>query len=314
MSKQNNTQGPRWGIFKLVLMVAVLALTAHASPDEPVPGTGELELITTAGRYAVPAVRTDVRLDVTGPLLHAVVRQEFTNPTAETASARYVFPLPEFAAVSAMELLVGERRIVSVVKEKEAARAVYEKARQEGRKAALVAAAQGNLFVTEVANIGPGEKVSVRLEYLDQAAYEDGWFSLTYPLTFTPRFSPPSQGAPAVQGVPFARPGSAAFPRASISVSLAPGLELADVLSPSHHVSTAQEQGTWWLQLEPRTVPSDRDFILRWRPVSDPLARPVLFVEGGPSGLYGLLMVVPGDPDPTAPRPPTDTVFLLDVS
>ncbi len=84
--------------------------------------------------------------------------------------------------------------------------------------------------------------------------------------------------------------------------------------SPSHHVSTAQEQGTWWLQLEPRTVPSDRDFILRWRPVSDPMARPVLFTEEGPGGLYGLLMVVPGDPDPTAPRPPTDTVFLLDVS
>jgi Ca-activated chloride channel family protein len=323
MSNHDQSHRPRWGILKCVLVAAMLAATAHASTHDPGPGTGELELITAAGRYAVPAVRTDVRLEVTGPLVHAVVRQDFTNPASEIVSARYVFPLPEYAAVSAMELLVGERRIVSVVKEKEAARAVYEKARQEGRKAALVASAQGNLFVTEVANIGPGEKVSVRLEYLDQAAYEDGWFSLTYPLTFTPRFFPPAAGEGAesvavarhaVESVPFAPPGSAAFPEASIEVSLAPGLELADVLSPSHAVSAAQEQGSWWLQLEPRLVPADRDFILRWRPVSDPLARPVLFVEEGPGGLYGLLMVVPGDPDPTAPRPPTDTVFLLDVS
>lgn len=296
---------------------------AQATQDDPGYGTGQLELKTSTGRYAVPAVETMVSLEVTGPLLRAIVRQEFTNPTGETVSARYLFPLPENAAVAAMELQVGERRIVSVVKEKAAARKVYEKARQEGRKAALVSEAQSNLFVTEVANIAPGEKVSVRLEYLDQVAYEDGWFSLVYPLTFTPRFFPPSGGegqtqgaaeASAVEYASFANPGDADFPQASLEVRLVPGLELVDVVSPSHPVMVKAEQGTWWLNLDPRKVPADRDFILRWRPVSDPLARPLLFSEEGSDALYGLLMVVPGDPDPSALRPPTDTVFLLDVS
>lgn len=337
MQHQVKAPGRRGGVTNLVGLAAVLALAilivliapavpkVRANPVEPGPGSGELELIGGSGRYQLPAVSTEVVLEVTGPLLRAVVRQVFTNPATETVSARYIFPLSETAAVGAMELQVGERRIVSVVKEREAARAVYEQARRQGRKAALVASARPNLFVTEVANIAPGEKVSVRLEYLDQVAYQDGWFSLVHPLTFTPRFFSPTgeQGAAPgavhalealVRSAPFVAAGARDVPHASIAVRLTPGTELADVVSPSHTVTMTEEQGTHWIELSPHTVPADRDFILRWRPVSDPLARPLLFTEEGPDGLYALLMVVPGDPDPTAPRPATDTVFVLDVS
>ena len=55
----------------------------------------------------VPAVRTDVRIRVTGPIARVAVTQEFLNPTAGWLEGVYVFPLPEGAAVDAMRLQVG---------------------------------------------------------------------------------------------------------------------------------------------------------------------------------------------------------------
>lgn len=317
---------PGLAIVTMLILFVALGLAGTARADAP-PGCGQLELRWGDRTVVVPAVRTDIDLEVTGPLIRAVVRQDFTNPAPEVVSARYLFPLPPGAAVAAMELRVGERRIVSVVKEKEAARADYEQARREGRKAALVSAALGNLFATEVANLAPGETVSVRLEYLDTADYADGWFSLACPLTFTPRFFPEVGGdgpggvgegaddpAALVRRAPFVRADDPAFPQATVDVALTPGLDLAEVVCPSHATTVRHEGGSWLVAPTAATLPADRDFVLRWRPVADALARPLLFSEDTPDGLFALLMVVPGDPGADAVRPPTDTVFVIDVS
>ncbi len=312
----------------LIWTVALLMMVQDADAGNE-PGGGQLTVKMSGREFAVPAQETAVTLDVAGPLIKAVVRQEFINPTAEVIEAVYVFPLPDQASVYAMELLVGERRIVSVVQEKSQARRTYEAAKQSGRRAALVESQRPNLFTTEVANIGPGEKVTVRLEYLDQATYDDGWFALVVPLTFTPRYHPdvcggssesaplPSADARAARllSPQFKGEHDPDFPQASIDVSLNPGLALSDLLSPSHDLSV-QRNGVLWLAGPPsRTVRADRDFILRWRPVDEPLARPALFVEDRPEGRYALLMIVPGsDAVGQMPRPDTETLFVVDVS
>lgn len=316
----------------LIWTVALLMMVQDADAGEAVGG-GRLT-VTSAGRQvSVPALHTSVRLDITGPLIKTELRQEFVNPTAEVIAARYVFPLPERATVHAMEMLIGERRIVSVVQEKTQARRTYRQARARGQRAALVEQARPNLFSAEAANIGPGEKVIVRLEYLDQVSYEDGWFALVVPLTLTPRYLPQSGAdaedaapAPAAQETwrlqpPFRRGDDPDFPRASIAVQLSPGLELAALGSPSHEVVTRRDGAHWTIAPATATVPADRDFLLRWRPVAAPLARPALFVEDRPEGRFALLMVVPGAAETDAstaeldiPRASTETLYVVDVS
>ncbi len=332
----NPSRLPRLMTHLLIWTFAVMMMV-HDVDALTDSGFGELTVADSGQVYAVPAQNTAITLDVSGPLIKAVVRQEFVNPTDRVIEATYVFPLPEEAVVFAMELLVGERRIFSVVQEKSQARRTYQQARERGQRAALVESQRPNLFTTEVANIGPGEKVTVRLEYLDQASYEDGWLGLVVPLTFTPRYIPPnwvgqgndSQSAsepnPAAEDArrispPFVGPGNQDFPRASIDVRLNPGLELADLQSPSHTLSVHQNSGVWLAGPEDRQVPADRDFILRWRPVASPLAQPAVFYEDRPEGRYALVMVVPGsgavaDPmEGTAKSPPTETHFVMDVS
>ena len=116
----------------------------------------------------MPTAEIRVELTVTGVLVRGIVHQTFRNPTQEVIEAVYVFPLPERAAVDAMEMIIGDRRLVARVREKKEARALYEAAKRDGRKASLLDQNRPNLFTTSVATINPGERVAVRLEYLEE--------------------------------------------------------------------------------------------------------------------------------------------------
>ncbi len=59
-------------------------------------------------------------------------------------------------------MVIGDRVIVADIKEKQAAREIYEKAKSEGKKATLIEQQRPNVFTNAVANIGPHEKLSSR--------------------------------------------------------------------------------------------------------------------------------------------------------
>ena len=140
-----------------------------------------------------PLLDTDVEIRVTGMVVRAVVRQHFTNPSAEWAEGVYVFPLPEDAAVDRLRMTVGDRVLEGVVRERAAARAAYAQARQEGRRATMVEQERPNIFTTSVANIPPGAAVGIEIEYQQAVRYESGRFALRFPMVVGPRYIP---GAP----------------------------------------------------------------------------------------------------------------------
>ncbi|MBO0754642.1 MAG: marine proteobacterial sortase target protein, partial [Bradyrhizobiaceae bacterium] len=112
-----------------------------------------------------PQLGTDVDLTVSGPTARARVSQIFRNPTQSWIEAVYVYPLPDGGAVDTLKMVVGDRIIVGDVKERNAAKIVYEEAKVNGQKAALMEQERPNIFTNSVANIGPGETVVVQIEY-----------------------------------------------------------------------------------------------------------------------------------------------------
>ena len=155
---------------------------------------GSLRIVGEDGSIVeCPLKHTDVKAEVSGFIARVNVTQTFHNPKKGAIEAVYVFPLPERAAVHRMEILIGNRRIVSVIQERKQARKTYERAKSAGKKTALVEQERPNLFTTSVANINPGETVSVLLEYVEEVEYRDGVFSLAFPLTFTPRYTSPKR-------------------------------------------------------------------------------------------------------------------------
>jgi Ca-activated chloride channel family protein len=297
-------------------------------------GAGKLLWKSPRGSVPLPLLDLRVDMEVTGMMVRGTVRQSFHNPTTETLEAVYVFPLPGDAAVHHMEMRIGERRIVSVIREREEARETYEAAKAEGRKAALVEQDRPNLFTASAANINPDETVEVILEYLQELDYVDGEFRLVVPLTYTPRWFPASPGdaspepgdeTPAAAGsgidgiarAPFVPSGSARAPRAQIVTRIRPGLpvEGEDLTFASHPVFT------WWdgdaLVVEPRdgTLPADRDYRLTWKPLLGLEPQTAAFVEERADGRYALIMIVPPLEEQGAGWGlPTETLFILDVS
>lgn len=324
------------------------ALAAAAAPEDTRPaargaadrgidpaaiGAGQLLWNADGALIPLPVVDIAVTLDVTGVMARGTLTQTFSNPTAETIEAIYLFPLPGRAAVDGMEMRVGDRRVVAVVQEKAEAERTYEAAKRDGKKASLVDHRRPNLFSTALANINPGERVEVRIEYIEEVACEEGEFSLAFPLTYTPRFLPGSDrpgrtdageaeredGAldapPPVTDGRFAPAGSPLVPHARIAATIRSGLPLRDLRSPSHAIRVEEDRGAWRIALDAGTVPADRDFVLRWQVERGEAPEGAMFIEEREGERYALLMLVPPAPESEAGWGlPTTTLFIIDVS
>src|SRR5258706_10098639 len=147
-----------------------------------------------SGRYeSVPLVHTDVVLDVRGLAAAATVTQQYVNSGTEPIEAVYVFPLPHDAAVYDLEIRVGNRVIHSAIREREEAKRLYESAKSEGKRAALVEEERPNIFTASVANLMPGDHIDVRLRYVEALRWEDGRIRLVFPMVVGPRYVPGTQ-------------------------------------------------------------------------------------------------------------------------
>src|SRR5205823_4243048 len=134
----------------------------------------------------------------------AKITQIFRNPTKDWVEAIYVYPLPEGGAVDTLRMVIGDRIVVGDIKERQAARAIYQEAQRRGQTAALTEQQRPNLFTNAVANIGPGETVLVQIEYQEPVHASADEFSLRVPLVIGPRYSP----APLTQHVDLRNDGS----------------------------------------------------------------------------------------------------------
>ncbi|MEU4833966.1 VIT domain-containing protein [Streptosporangium sp. NPDC023615] len=254
------------------MTVSITALRPEECP--PVPDAGLGALSTERGNLPLESV--DVTAAVSGLTAGVEVVQGFRNPHDVALEATYVFPLPDRAAVTAFRMEADGRVVEGVLKERGQARADYDQAISQGRRAAIAEEDRPDVFTMRVGNIVPGERVTVRLTLDQPLPYEDGAATFRFPLVVAPRYIPgtPLDGEPAGDGwapdtdavpdasritPPVLLPGFPGPVRLSLAVSVDPaGLELRE-LRPSLHV-VREEGGTVRLQPGERL---DRDFILR---------------------------------------------------
>ncbi len=302
--------------------------TAEESPRMDVQ-SGTLLLKMQAGIYTATRTNTDVTMSISGLVARVSVRQEFRNEGGEWVEGIYVFPLPDDAAVDRMRLHIGERFIEGEVREKEQARKEYDRARNEGRKASLVEQQRPNLFTTAVANIAPGERVVVEIEYLEDLRYDNGTFSIRFPMTLTPRYIPGSplpdrkgsgwsSDTTQVNDASLITPPHVTVSRdhkITLRASIDAGMPLEIVASRYHPVDVAEDRNRYTVSLANDSVPMDHDFELLWRPVPSAVPRAMVFRETIADQPHYLLMVVPPDAAKDAPLSmPRDLVFVVDTS
>ena len=268
-------------------------------------------LLRTSDGQTLPALRqsTQIHAQVTGNVARVHVTQVFENIGDDWVEGLYVFPLSAGAAVDELEMLVGERRIRGEIKRKAEARATYEKAKSEGRRASLVDQERPNLFTTSVANIAPHSSITVDIAYLDTVPFRDGRYTLNLPLTITPRYTPGLQ----MDSSPTPEQVTAEVQEARVEVELMPGFSLGSVQSINHPASVNMIASGRRITLRGPTVPADRDFELVWTPAVVPDMEAAAFAERVDDDSYVLLTLMP--PQMTAARSyRREVMFIIDTS
>ena len=213
----------RWVVGTLLVLVALLSLTAwYSAQADPVVDGAESrieaasiehqnrlystrrqwrlkdvkagQLLTKTNKpgayYQALLKKSKVHFNVNGMVLNVSLKQSFKNESSEWVEGVYVFPLPEKAAIHRMQIKIGERIIEGGVKEKQAAKRIYQTAKKAGQKASLVEQQRPNMFTTHIANIAPQETVEVHIEYVEGVTYQNGVFGFRFPMTITPRYIP----------------------------------------------------------------------------------------------------------------------------
>ena len=319
-------------LWVLALVFVLLSGPEAVKAEGPTPNemqSGSLLLRMENGYSTATLLDTDVDMNISGLVARVSVRQEFRNTSEEWVEGIYVFPLPDKAAVDQMRLHIGERFIEGEIQEKEQAKKTYEKAKQAGQKASLVEQQRANLFTTRVANIAPGELVVIEVEYLEDIRYEEGQFSIRFPMTLTPRYisgkplpdrigsgwAPDTDRVPDASAITPPQVTKSKAHQLSLTAHVNAGMPLEIIASRYHPVRVTEENGQYEVSLRTGTVAMDHDFELVWRPLPSATPRAMAFVETVDDKPHYLLMMMPPDQEEAAVATmPRETIFIIDTS
>ncbi len=296
--------------------------------------SGNLVGLDREGRptQAFPLKHTDMSIKASGPLARAQVTQQFENPFPDKIDAVYTFPLPQHAAVDDMTLTVGDRLVKGAIKKREEARAIYEAAKRRGNVTGLLDQERPNIFTQSVANILPGEKITVTISYVETLSHDRGVYSVVFPMVVGPRYIP---GQPIAQAPPFGggwaydtdqvpdasrvtppvlRPGTRSGHDLSFHVTIDAGVPIHGVQSRTHDIEVTQATSSQTeIHLKESSTIPNKDFILTYTVAGEDIHDAVLTHRNSKDGFFTLLLQPP-DRVKTDEVTPKELVFVLDTS
>lgn len=303
-------------------------------PDVASPGSADRATLlfrTTQGLKAAPLVSTDVQVDVTGPVVRTTVTQAFDNPGRGWLEGIYAFPLPDDSAVDRLQMRVGERLVEGRIRERAAARAEYRDATAAGKRASIVEQQRPNLFTARVANIAPGARIAIRVEYQQALALKDGAWRLRLPTVVAPRYDPGREIVgpgplpvllPATSGAvsPVAATGGDRDAQRianalSVAVRLDAGVPVTTPRSSTHAIRVERAAPNLYRIALDAAAIADRDFELQWSPLPGEHPAGAFRVERHEDLHYGqLILAPPGGAGADVPRIARETTFVIDTS
>lgn len=267
----------------------------------------------------LPLKETSAHVDVAGVIAHVTVKQVFENGGKKPIEAVYVFPASTRAAVHGMRMKIGARVVEAKIDRRAAARATYEAAKAQGKRTSLLEQERPNVFTMNVANIMPGDRIEVQLDYSELLVPEDATYEFIFPTVVGPRYT---GGADPNKDKWMANPhlpaGAPSPTRFGIDVHLETGVALKEVASPSHGIDVAYASANSAdvkLKDADGAAAGNRDFVLRYRLSGDKIETGMLLTPRGADGegYFALMMEPPRRPTPQQ-IPAREYIFLLDVS
>jgi Ca-activated chloride channel family protein len=298
----------------------IAASPVHAQQAEPRTKTESPYFFVKSDDPSVdqlPLKSTRVDVRISGVIADVTVTQHYRNEGTRAIEARYVFPGSTRAAVYGMNVRLADRLVTAQIREKQQARVEYDRAKSEGKTAALLEQHRPNVFQMNVANILPGDDVRVELRYTELLVPQAGTYEFVFPTVLGPRYNSP-QSADAQSKwlsqpyLPAGRPAPSAF---DIHVDIASPIGIKEVRSTSHTVEVTEknDRHTGVALSSSAGSSNNRDYILQYRLAGDRVESGVMLYRGDGENFF-LAMVEP--PKSSAPSEinPREYIFVVDIS
>jgi Ca-activated chloride channel family protein len=309
-------------VLKAVTYSGSMALQVKQGPE-----TGDRSLspyLYVAGgdpqRDQVPLKKTWAEVNIAGVIAAVKVHQIFENSGGKPIEAVYVFPASTRAAVHAMRMKIGARTVEAKIERKVTAREQYEAAKQAGKRASLLEQQRPNVFTMNVANIMPGDRIEVELDYSELVVPENSTYEFVYPTVVGPRYAGGADPkADTWMANPHLSEGKAEPYAWDLKVHLQTGIGLKEVSSPSHKIAVSYSgPSTADIKLA-QAGGGNKDFVLRYRLAGDKIETGLLQYDepgnlGRPNEKFFALLVEPPRRPALADIPGREYIFLLDVS
>jgi len=266
-----------------------------------------------------PLKSTDVNVNISGPIASVNIEQTYINDGNSTIHAEYVFPMSTKAAVYGMTVYYGDKKLVAKINERDKARKIFEKARDEGKRASLLEQDRPNVFRMQVANILPGEKVKVVLDYTEFINPRDKKYGFVYPTVVGPRFVDPSIKRKKTDGflnTPYVAQGLKYPGKFSMYVNLISAVPIQKIVSKSHQITinkNTENFSTIYLSNEKKIFEGDRDFILEYQLSGEKIESGTITFKGEDENFF-LSVIEPPRRLDRENIPGREYMFVVDVS
>ena len=182
----------------------------------------------------VPLKSVDVKTKIVEFVSEIKVTQTYVNEESNPIEAVYFFPVEEEAAVISFEAQVDDRKISTLIKEKEQARKDFDEAVQNRKIAVILEEMQSDIFQIKVGHLKPNKQAKITITYVSELPVEDGKIKLTIPTTIAPRYVSPSdksEAAKHIASIPYSlsTPAPLSFNFTGLAQS-----RVKSIKSPSH--------------------------------------------------------------------------------
>ncbi len=277
---------------------------------------GVLRIVSSEGENVCPLKHTDVKANISGFIGITEVTQIFTNPMETPIEAEYIFPLPEKSAVFEMLMKIGDKTIRGIVKEKEEAKAIYNKAIQEGKRASLLDEERPNVFVQHVGNIMPGDEIKILIKYVEDIKYEEGIYEYVFPMTVGPRYTPKTmEGKEGNINPAYPEEGKRAGHDISLSVEINSPINIEEINSELHEIIVEKVSDTSKkIKLAEHDSIPNRDFILKYRLGSETIEEGLISIKTKDKGGFASLIIQPPARPENYKIIPKEMIFVVDTS
>lgn len=255
-----------------------------------------------------PLEKVSVDAKIDRDIAHVIITQDYIYKGQGNIEAIYKFPLIYNIEVVGFNVRVGDVEIEGKIKEKEMAYKIYEEAIRKGQTGFLLESHNPDIFQVSLGNLNPNERITVRIDYIEDLSLDDDTIRWMLPTVIAPRYASYLEEDDTTD-----LNISKADYKLDIQVKISDKDNIKKVSSPSHAIELSFDKDDMLVSLCNENEILNRDFIMNIN-LNDVVENKFVTGKNKYGEKFGLIKFTPELENYHKEQDNRGYIFLLDIS